>query len=109
MEGPRDHRMDFQKTVYLFNEGHPRMPPLLCPSRTPAVRRVPSMIPVARALVLGGVLTLLGAGDARAVTWFVHGTEGIDSPTGGGPDYPFRTIQFAVDAAGSGDTILVAA
>jgi hypothetical protein len=41
-------------------------------------------------------------------TFFVA-TTGADNPAGGGPAAPFRSIQFAVNRAVSGDTIQVAA
>jgi len=60
------------------------------------------------------VLAIFFAGvqpAAAATTWYVDGTVGTDSPTCGGAPGPMacRTIQFTINKASSGDTIMVAA
>lgn len=48
-------------------------------------------------------------GDDALETWYVNGTSGSDDYSGKSPALAKKTIQAAIDAASSGDTILVAA
>ena len=60
-------------------------------------------------LAIGASLLLAIGGDAVALTWHVHANEGVDVQGGGGPENPVRSIQYALDRASEGDTILLAA
>ena len=59
-------------------------------------------------VVFSLTILLLAAGAGFAATWYVA-TDGDDDPGNGSSSFPFETIQYAVDSASDGDTILVEA
>jgi hypothetical protein len=75
------------------------------------VRIVPRHISLALRLASGIALVavLMPASVLAANTFRVSGATGSDIPACGDPAHPCATIQFAVNKASAGDTILVAA